>query len=484
MEDLASLVFHKLGDRPGFQLAQLRFVEMREENLAYRNGMPYNCFTIKEKGVGIRLRVNHAWGFAATDQLDKNSVLDTAEIAWKVAKASAMVRREEPIELAPEPIYKDKYSIPIDKDPFDIDLEDKLELIKDANTAIMESSDFIKMAESRLRFRDQTIKFYSSEGDNIEQRLMFSGAQLYAVAVEGADTQTRNLQDYQSKGWEFIEEYDPINKGKQVGNEATVLVTEAETAPSGKSTLILEPYQLGLTIHESCGHPAELDRVLGYEADFAGTSWLTLDKLNELRYGNEMINITQDPSMPGVLGHFKYDDEGVKSRAVPIIKNGKFVGYETDREHAAIIGMKRSSGNSKADRFTHVPIIRMNNLYLEADPDGYKNVEEMIADTKDGVYGLNWKSHSIDDKRLNFQFATQIGYKIEDGEITKPLKNLTYQAITPEFWGATSGLTRNSKIYGLPFCGKGSPGMQVGYVSHGGPWGRFEDISINMGFKQ
>ena len=245
--------------------------------------------------------------------------------------------------------------------------------------------------------------------------------------------------------------------------------------------MILEPYQLGLTIHESCGHPAELDRVLGYEADFAGTSWLTPEKLNKLQYGNEKINITQDPSMPDVLGHFMYDDEGFQAKAVPVIKEGKFVGYETDREHASLIGLERSSGNSKADEFFNVPIIRMNNLYLESDPNGYDNVEDMISDTKDGIYGLNWKSHSIDDKRLNFQFATQIGYRIENGEITKPLKNVTYQAITPEFWGACSGLTKNREIYGMPDCGKGSPAMQVGYVSHGGPWGRFENVMMGIG---
>ena len=140
---------------------------------------------------------------------------------------------------------------------------------------------------------------------------------------------------------------------------------------------------------------------------------------------------------------------------------GVFVGYQSDREHAALLGIERSSGNSKADNWSSVPIIRMNNLYLESDPNGYKDIDDMISDTKDGIYGLQWKSHSIDDKRLNFQFATQIGYKIENGEITKPLKNVTYQAITPEFWGATSGLTRTSKIYGLPYCGKGSPTRPV-----------------------
>lgn len=479
MEDTAQKIFSLIENRSGFQLGQVRFVNLRDETLSYRNGMPYNNSRLNSNGVGIRIRANNAWGFASTDDLEVKSILEATERAWKVAIASSQVPRKKLVELAPEPVYQDKYSVEIKKDPYLMDISEKLNYVKDANTALREAGPSIKMAITSYRCRDQTINFYSSDGSNIEQRLLFTGGQASATAA-GGDVQQRTLGDFQSMGWELFENMDLIETAERTGKEAEILVTEAESCPSGKSTLILEPFQLGLTIHESCGHPSELDRVLGYEADFAGTSWLTPEKLNNLQYGNDLVNITQDPSMEKVIGHFKYDDEGVKSRSVPVIKNGIFVGYESDREHAALLGLDRSSGNSKADSWRNVPIIRMNNLYLEADPDGYKDIDDMISDTKDGIYGLQWKSHSIDDKRLNFQFATQIGYKIENGEITKPLKNVTYQAITPEFWGATSGLTRTSKIYGLPYCGKGSPTMQIGYVSHGGPWGRFEDINVGI----
>jgi TldD protein len=361
-----------------------------------------------------------------------------------------------------------------------MDFSEKADLVKEANSRITHASNTIKFYQTYYRCREQKINFYSSDGNNIEQLLMFTGAQNLAVASSQGDTQQRTLENFMSRGWEAIETFDILSTAEQVAKDVVTLVTKAEKCPSGKRTLILEPFQLGLTIHESCGHPAELDRVLGYEADFAGTSWLTPEKLNKLKYGNQKINITQDPSMQDVLGHFKYDDEGVKSRSVPVIKEGIFVGYESDREHAALLGLDRSSGNSKADEFYNVPIIRMNNLYLESDPNGFNAIEELIEDTRDGIYGLSWKSHSIDDKRLNFQFATQIGFRIENGEISKPLKNVTYQAITPEFWGACSGLTKNSKIFGLPYCGKGSPSMQTGYVSHGGPWGRFENVMIGV----
>lgn len=485
MEDLANKIFALLGDKDGFQLAQTRFVNHRQEIIQFRNGMPYNSSRQRQDGVGIRVRVNHAWGFAATDDVSSSGVLAAAEMAYKTAKASASVSRKEPVKLVEEPIYQDKYHVRIDKDPFKMDFAEKADLVKEANQRTMEGSEYIRMAQTMFRSRDQLVRFYSSDGNNIEQRIMFTGAIINGVAVAPGDTQTRTLQNFKTRGWETIEEFDMLETAERVKKEATELVTVAEKCPQNiKKTLILEPYQLGLTIHESCGHPAELDRVLGYEADFAGTSWLTPDKLNNLQYGNEMVNITQDPSMPDVLGHFKYDDEGVQARPVSVIKEGKFVGYESDREHAAILGLERSSGNSRAENYNHVPIIRMNNLYLETPKAGndntFKNVDEMIEDTKDGIYALNWKSHSIDDKRLNFQFNTQIGYKIENGEIGGILKDVTYQAITPEFWGATSGLTLESEIYGLPYCGKGSPAMQVGIVSHGGPWGRFENVNMGI----
>lgn len=480
MEDIANKIFKQLESHDGVQLVQIRFVTHQEELIAFRNGNPYNCSREERQGIGIRVRANFVWGFASTNDLSPDSIKDTTSMALKMANASANVPRKKHVELVDEPVHKDKYSVRIDKDPMKMEFEEKADIIRLANKQILETSKNIRLADSYYRCRNQNIHFYSSDGSDIEQRLMFTGASMTAIAVGNSDTQRRSLENFESRGWESVIKFDPVTKADQVAKDAITLVEKAKKCPPGKRTLILEPFQLGLTIHESCGHPAELDRVLGYEADFAGTSWLTPEKLGKLQYGNELINITQNPAMQNVLGHFKYDDEGVQSRSVPIIKKGIFVGYESDREHAALLNLEKSSGNSKADNYDSIPIIRMNNLYLEADPQGYKDINELIEDTKDGIFGLNWKSHSIDDKRLNFQFATQIGYRIENGVITTPLKNVTYQAITPEFWGACSGLTKTSEIYGLPYCGKGSPAMQVGYVSHGGPWGRFEHVQMGI----
>lgn len=482
MEDIAQKIFSRISDKDGFQLAQVRFVDIRTENINYRMGMPFNSGRSFNEGVAIRVRANNAWGFAATNDLENTSILNAAEMAFRVAKSSSTVPRKNKVELAEEPVYKDKYSVRIDKDPFNMDFEEKAKILEEANKRTFVDESSIRDANVSYRARDINQKLYSSDGNNIEQRILMIGANINAIAVGPEGPQTRNIDMNETGGWEKVEKFDFYTQAETVRKESVELAMKAEKCPTGyKGTLILDPWQVGLQIHESTGHPTELDRVLGYEADFAGTSWMTTDKLG-MKYGNELVNLTQDPTIPGILGHLKYDDEMVMARPVPIVKEGIFVGYQTDREHATLIGDERSSGNSRADSYNDVPIIRMNSLNLEPAKgnDGYKNIDEMIEDTKDGIYGIRYKSHSIDDKRLNFQFSTQIGYRIENGEITKTLKNISYQGITPEFWNSVSGLTREYALYGHPNCGKGAPNMQTGYVTHGGPWTRFEDVSVGI----
>ena len=482
MEDIANTIFAELGKNSGFQLAQVRFTKIQTENINYRMGMPYNSNRSLDEGVAIRVRANNAWGFAATFDQDKNAILETAKDSFKVAQASSRVGRKDLVKLADEPVHVDKYSVKIERDPFKVDFEEKAKLIEEANKRTFEGkTDVIKDAMSSYFARDVNANFYSSDGDKIEQRILMIGSNVSAVAVGPEGPQNRNLNINNTGGWEEVLKFNPLSSAETVQKEAIELALEAEKCPQNfTGTLILDPWQVGLQIHESCGHPTELDRVLGYEADLAGTSWMTTEKRNNLQYGNEMVNITQDPTISGILGHIKYDDEGVQARPVEIIKNGKFVGYQTDREHASLIGDGRSTGNSRADNYNDVPIIRMNCMYLEPPKDGFKVFEDLIADTKDAVVGIRWKSHSIDDKRLNFQFSCQMGYRVQNGEITKTLKNVSYQGITPEFWNSFSGGTQKLELHGHPNCGKGSPNMQTGYVTHGGPWSRFENVKIGI----
>ncbi|MCY3412167.1 MAG: TldD/PmbA family protein [Candidatus Heimdallarchaeota archaeon] len=478
MEDIAEKIFSKID---GAQLIQVRFVEITSENINYRMGLPFNSNRSFSEGVAVRIRANNAWGFAATNDLSETSILNTATQALKVAKSSTLAPRQKRVELAEEPVYNDVYSVRIDKDPFNMEFAEKANIVEEANKLSFTGADLVKDATASYNARNINQHLLSSDGNNIKQRILMIGANINAVAVGPEGPQNRDMDINVTGGWEKIEEFDFNTQAEVVRDESIALATKAKRCPKDfTGALILDPWQLGLQIHESTGHPTELDRVLGYEADFAGTSWMTPNHLNSLQYGNEMVNITQDPTIPGILGHLKYDDEGVLARPVPIVKEGIFVGYQSDREHASILGLNRSSGNSRADDYNDVPIIRMNSMNLEAPKDGFKNIDELIADTKDGIYGIRYKSHSIDDKRLNFQFSTQIGYRIENGEITDMLKNISYQGITPEFWNNLSGMTREYELHGHPNCGKGAPNMQIGYVTHGGPWSRFENVKMGI----
>jgi TldD protein len=243
--------------------------------------------------------------------------------------------------------------------------------------------------------------------------------------------------------------------------------------------LILDSTQVALQVHESCGHPTELDRVFGTEASFAGTSFLTTDKLGSLRYGSEHVSIDADATAPGGLGTFGYDDEGVPAQNVPLVENGVLVGYLTSRETAPQIG-RRSMGSARAWNWSHIPLIRMTNINLRPGDAG--SLEDLIADTREGIFMSRNKSWSIDDRRLNFQFGDQAGWLIRNGKRTQLVKNPTYTGITPKFWGSCDAVCGPEAwtLWGLPNCGKGEP-MQVGHVGHGAAPARFRGVKVGVG---
>jgi len=437
MEDIINLAL-KEAESKNVNFAEVRILGYDSEVIALRNseidqiGRAYNI------GYGVRVIKNGAWGFASSADISKETVKEVVNNAIKEAEATSKVIKK-PVELSEEPIIKDTYKTPFKIDPFDVDFEEKLEILKKADGIIAEKGDAIKVRQTEMGF--------------------------YKVYLN------------------YVDMYNFEEKAEQVAQEAIVLATEAVAPKQQKTAFILEPFQLGLTIHESCGHPSELDRVLGWEADFAGTSFLTLDKLGKnYQYGSEKVNLVNDPTIPYVLGHEKYDHEGVETKRFYVVKNGIFNDYQTDRQTAKIIGKEHSNGNARIARYNRVPLVRMSNLYLEADPEGPKDIDELIAETKEGIYGIGWKSHSIDDKRTNFQFSVQLAYEIKNGELVRPLKNTIYQAVTPEFWGGLDLMTKEWRIDGLgPSCGKGAPHMQAMWVSHGGPYARFQGVNIFSG---
>ena len=343
----------------------------------------------------------------------------------------------------------------------------------------MRRNDKVKVTDCTMRFWKLDQVFASTEGAYVEQRKIESGAGIAATAIDGSEVQKRSYPssfggDYAAAGYEFVESLKLVEHADRVAREAVELLT-APVMPAGEYTLILEGSILALQLHESCGHPIELDRVFGMESSFAGTSFLTTDKLNDFQYGSPLVNITADATLPGGFGSFAFDDEGVPAQRVDIVKDGIFRGYLTSRETASQMGW-RSGGAMRADGWDRIPLIRMTNINLL--PGDY-TFDRLLADTPDGIYAAGVKSWSIDDKRLNFQFGTEIAYQIENGSLGRIFKNPIYSGITPEFWRGCDAICGEDewRVWGVPNCGKGEP-MQVAHVGHGVSPARFRNVTM------
>jgi TldD protein len=325
--------------------------------------------------------------------------------------------------------------------------------------------------------------FAASDGSFTEQVITHIGSGIEANAIDGDEHQRRSFPidtgAWQSAGYEYVRGLGLAERAVRIATEAVELLS-APQCPPGRTTIILDPSQLYLQVHESCGHPTELDRVFGTEASYAGTSFLTTDKLDAgFRYGSDLIDIVADATAPGGLGTFGWDDEGVAAQSVPLVKEGIFVGYLSSRETAPRIG-RRSGGAMRADGWNRIPLIRMTNVNLLPKPG--MSLEDIIADTDDGLYLATNRSWSIDDRRLNFQFATEVAYEVKGGKLGRMLRNPTYTGITYEFWRSCDAVAdaRSYVMIGTPNCGKGEPG-QIGHVGHGTSGARFRDVQVGVG---
>ena len=358
-------------------------------------------------------------------------------------------------------------------------LDDKIKVLLEADK-IMRRNPAIKVAEGSLGFHKIDKLFLSTEGADIEQTIFESGGGIAATALSNGDIQRRSYPnswgDYMCRGFEFIEEMRLPDYAEQTAEEAAALL-KAPDCPTGEMDIIIGGSQLALQIHESCGHPTEIDRVFGTEASFAGTSFLTVEKMGNFTYGSPQVSIYQDATAEGGLGTFGYDDEGVPAQRTPVVKDGLFVGYLTSRETASKL-KQRSNACMRADSWSRIPLIRMTNINLEP---GEWEYEDLIKDTKDGLLIDSNKSWSIDDKRLNFQFGTQVAWRIKDGKLAGMVKNAVYTGITPEFWGSCDAVcsSKHWHIWGIPNCGKGEP-MQVAHVAHGAAPSRFRKVRVGV----
>ncbi|MCR4407266.1 MAG: TldD/PmbA family protein [Anaerolineae bacterium] len=463
----------------GATYADIRIVRCQTQSIAVKNGAVEGLQITEEQGFGVRVIVNGAWGFAASARLEPAEVERVTALAVQIARASALLKREE-VNLGPPEKHVATYRTPVQIDPFTVSLEEKIGLLLAAD-AEMRREPAVKVAKGNMQFIREHKIFASSEGSYIEQEIIESGCGLEATAVGEHDVQQRSYpnsfgQHQGTAGYELIQAMDLVGHAARVGAEAAALLS-APQCPSMTTSLILGSTQLALQVHESCGHPIELDRVFGFEAAYAGTSFLTPEKLGTFRYGSEIVNITADATIPGGLGTFGFDDEGIPAQRTPIVRHGLFVGYLTSRETAAKLG-KRSNGAMRASGWNRIPIIRMTNINLES---GEWDFDDLIADTDEGISMEMNKSWSIDDKRLNFQFGTEIAYEIRHGKLGRLYKNATYTGITPQFWASCDAICNEKHwyVWGIPNCGKGQP-PQVAHVGHGTAPARFRKVQVGV----
>jgi TldD protein len=461
----------------GASYADIRVERLERQLVVVKNGRPEAISDDEAMGFGVRVLVDGAWGFAASSQVEPREIERVARLAVDVARASATTSRN-PVDLG-EPIYTiGTYRTPVAEDPFGVSLDDKLAILLEADRE-MRAVDGIRVAEGSFECQRTHKVLATSEGAFVDQTLVETGGGIEALAVDEHDSQRRSYPNsfgrhHGTAGYEHFARMELPNNARRIAEEAVQLLT-AKPCPTETTTIILDPTQTALQVHESCGHPIELDRVFGTEASYAGTSFLTLDKRGSFQYGSDRVTIVADATVPGALGTFGFDDEGVPAQRTVIADQGVFKNYLTSRETAARLG-ESSNGTMRADGWGRIPLIRMTNVNLEP---GDWSFEDLVADTDRGIYLQTNKSWSIDDRRLNFQFGTEIAWEIKKGKLGEMLKNPTYTGITPQFWGSCDAVCREWAVWGTPNCGKGQP-SQTAHVGHGAAAARFRNVRVGL----
>jgi TldD protein len=464
----------------GATYADVRFVRRDTEDTMVKNGRLDSVDRADAFGFGVRAIADGAWGFAASAILTAVEADRVAALAVEIARASAITKQRD-VVLAPVAPAVATYETPVAKDPFAMSFEDRVDLLVRAEAGLRTERG-VRTTRARYSIWREDKLFLSTEGADIAQRLIEVGGGIAAEATGDGELQIRTYPDglrYQNGGgWEVLEQWDLVANAPRVAAEAVALLTAKQCPHDVVTSLILSGNQLSLQCHESCGHPIELDRALGSEASFAGTSFLLPASLGTFRYGSDQVNIRIDSTSPGGLGTFGFDDEGVPASEGWAVKDGIFTSYLMSRETAAALGVS-SNATMRADGWARLPLIRMTNVSVMPGTAG--TLDDLVGDTDDGILMDTNRSWSIDDRRFNFQFGTEIGWEIKNGKKGAMLRNPTYTGITPEFWGSCDAVCSPSEwvMWGTPNCGKGQPG-QVGHTGHGAAPARFRGVRTGV----
>jgi TldD protein len=470
----------------GASYADIRINRYRSQFVMHRvqadrsTGKPVEVPLVRDSGTfgfGVRVLAGGAWGFSASYEVTREAIARAVGEAVEIAKANAPLRRE-PVQLAPTPTYNATYSTKVVTDPFLVPIEEKLALLRrTADEARKVSGVFSVMGYISARLEDRF--FVSSEGSVIEQHIYQIAPEISATAVQaGRKVKSRSYRPNSlCAGYEVVERADLYGNAHRIAEEAVEHLSAPSVSP-GVTDLVLMPNHLSLTIHESIGHSTELDRALGYEANFAGTSFLTVDKLGKFRFGSEIVNVNGDRTRPESLSTCGYDDDGVKTRQFPIIKNGIFVGYQTIRDQAHLIGQTESMGCCYADSYASVPFQRMPNVWLEPSEKPV-TLNDLVSGVDNGILIDGRGSWSIDQQRFNFQFGGDAFWEIKGGKVGKMIADVAYQSRTPDFWASCDGIGGQAtwENVGLNNDGKGQP-SQINAMSHGCAPSRFRRINV------
>jgi TldD protein len=464
---------------PDVSHAEVRWVRQRSEHLRVRDGAPDGIGEMSSSGFGVRVIAAGSWGFGCTAVVEEGALLRAVENAVAVARASAKVARR-PVSFPQADAQVGRYETPLEIDPFAVPIETKLADLARPEAELRRGGAPIRSAEAWMGWTELEKLLLTSEGTDVEQRFVYGGAGMMAVAV-GEDGRVQRRSFPGTPGCEPLQAGYEVVKSARLLEEApriraeTLELLNAAPCPAGVHDVILASSQMALQIHESCGHPTELDRALGAEISLAGGSFLQPGDLGRLRYGSKIVTLTADSTAAQGLGTFGWDDEGTPAGKTPLVHEGLFVDYLSSRETAAELG-RRSTGTVRADGFNRTPMIRMVNVSLEPRTG---SLEELIADTEDGILFDTNKSWSIDDLRLNFQFSCELAWEIKHGKRTRLLRDARYTGITPEFWNACDAICGpdEARIWGLSNCGKGDP-IQAMQVAHGAPPARFRGVEV------
>ncbi len=461
----------------GARYADARLMHRRSESMSAQNGEVEGLGRREQAGIGVRALMGSSWGFFAVSETTRVAARTAGEMAARTAATSARVRGPD-LHLAPVEAVTAHWESRCDEDPLEVSLAEKGDLLVGVTRTGLEAG--ARLAQAEYQVWDTSKWFASSEGARISQRIRECGAAMSATAVGDGETQRRSYPgirgQYGTSGWELVRRLDLPGNAARIGEEAVALLS-APRCPEATTDLVIGSEQMALQIHESVGHATELDRILGWEAAFAGTSWLDLSQLGTLRFGSDLMNVTADATIPGALGSFGFDDEGTPAHAVDIVRDGVWVGVLSGRDSASLAGVP-AGGMVRADGHDRIPMVRMTNVGLEP---GAHSLQEMIAETGEGLYMDTNRSWSIDDRRLNFQFGCEVAWEINDGRLGRMLRNPTYTGISPQFWSSMDMVGGPSELvsWGTPNCGKGQP-MQVGHTGHPAVPCRFRSVRVGV----